>query len=230
VIERPVGAAVEASATARGTPEPVRSIVAWSTTVAATVVSTCALDFVATVSGAVLAASPVFDGMLHAVVVGFLAATYVLWFAALRLNLVANWHLLEQTGTSTNLPSKAMFELARRRSSSPRLPRVASAAAYLATEMAKEAPYYAGAFGTALLSDTVDSTDALVFLGGTNIGAAVYEYGVARLSWTFLDRRLGRGGPNPPPSQRGASPRLRPARRLTRTPTSPTTRSGSRAG
>ena len=201
VVERPVGAVVEASATARGTPEPVRSIVAWSTTVAATVVSTCALDFVATVAGAVLAASPVFDGMAHAVVVGFLAATYVLWFAALRINLVANWHLLEQTGTSTNLPSKAMFELARRRSTSPHLPRVASAAAYLATEMAKEVPYYAGAFGTALLTDTVDSTDALVFLGGTNIGAAVYEYGVARLSCIFLDRRFGEGGPHPPPSQ-----------------------------
>jgi hypothetical protein len=201
VVERPAGAVVEASATARGTPEPVRSIVAWSTTVAATVVSTCALDVVATVFGAVLAASPVFDGMSHAVVVGFLAATYIVWFAALRLNLVANWHLLELTGTSTNLPSKAMFELARRRSGSPRLPRVASAAAYVATEMAKEVPYYAGAFGTALLSDTVDSTDALVFLAGTNIGAAVYEYGVACLSCIFLDRRFGEGGPHPPLSQ-----------------------------
>jgi len=201
VVERPTGAVVEASATARGTPEPIRSILAWYTTVAATVVSTCALDLVATVSGAVLAASPVFDGMSHAVAIGFLAATYLLWFAALRLNLVANWHLLEQTGTSTNLPSKAMFELARRRSSSPHLPRVASAAAYLATEMAKEAPYYAGAFGTALLSDTVDSTDALVFLAGTNIGASVYEYGVARLSYTFLGRRFREGGPHPPPSQ-----------------------------
>ena len=201
VVERPAGAVVEASATARGTPEPVRSIVAWSTTVAATVVSTCALDVVATVFGVVLAASPVFDGMSHAVVVGFLAATYIVWFAALRLNLVANWHLLELTGTSTNLPSKAMFELARRGSSSPRLPRLASAAAYVATELAKEVPYYAGAFGTALLSDTVDSTDALVFLAGTNIGAAVYEYGVACLSSIFLDRRFGEGGPHPPLSQ-----------------------------
>jgi hypothetical protein len=201
VVERPAGAVVEASATARGTPEPVRSIVAWSTTVAATVVSTCALDVVATVFGVVLAASPVFDGMSHAVVVGFLAATYIVWFAALRLNLVANWHLLELTGTSTNLPSKAMFELARRGSSSPRLPRLASAAAYVATELAKEVPYYAGAFGTALLSDTVDSTDALVFLAGTNIGAAVYEYGVACLSCIFLDRRFGEGGPHPPLSQ-----------------------------
>ena len=201
VVERQAGAVVEASATARGTPEPVRSIVAWSTTVAATVVSTCALDVVATVFGAVLAASPVFDGISHAVVVGFLAATYLLWFAALRLNLVANWHLLEQTGTSTNLPSKAMFELARRRSSSPRLPRVASAAGYVATEMGKEVPYYAGAFGTALLSNTVDSTDALVFLAGSNIGAAVYEYGVACLSCIFLDRRFGEGAPHPPLSQ-----------------------------
>jgi hypothetical protein len=78
---------------------------------------------------------------------------------------------------------------------------LASAAAYVATELAKEVPYYAGAFGTALLSDTVDSTDALVFLAGTNIGAAVYEYGVACLSCIFLDRRFGEGGPHPPLSQ-----------------------------
>ena len=57
--------------------------------------------------------------------------------------------------------------------------RAASAVGYVVTEIAKEAPYYAGAFGTALLSDAVDSTDALVFLGGANVGAAVYEYGVA---------------------------------------------------
>ena len=36
------------------------------------------------------------------------------------------------------------------------------------------------------------STDALVFLAGTNVGAAVYEYGVARLSRTGLRRRSQR--------------------------------------
>jgi NNMT/PNMT/TEMT family len=40
-----------------------------------------------------------------------------------------------------------------------------------------------------LLSDAVDPTDALVFLGGANLGAAVYEYGVGRLTHTYLGRR-----------------------------------------
>ena len=35
------------------------------------------------------------------------AASYVAWGAGLRLSLRANWALLEQTGTSTNVLSKA---------------------------------------------------------------------------------------------------------------------------
>ena len=77
--------------------------------------------------------------------------------------------------------------------------RAASAIGYVVIEVAKEAPYYAGAFGTALLSDDVDSADALVFLGGANLGAAVYEYGISRLTRTVLDarsRRIVRPTPN----------------------------------
>ena len=81
------------------------------------------------------------------------------------------------------------FELARLRSTSQRAARAASAAGYVVTEVAKEAPYYAGAFATTLLSDSVDSTDALAFLAGTNVGAAVYEYGVAHLTRTYLHKR-----------------------------------------
>jgi NNMT/PNMT/TEMT family len=138
-------------------------------------------------------------------VLGFLAATYVVWGAGLWLNLMANWRLLEETGTSTNALSKGLFDLARLRSGNQRTVRAASAAGYVVVEIAKEAPYYAGAFGTALLSDAVDSTDALVFLGGANLGAAVYEYGVSRLTRTILDarsRRIARPGPpvDPPPA------------------------------
>lgn len=188
----------------------------WVITVIATAVSICALDIVATAVGTVLAASNLFGGASQASVLGFLAVTYLLWVAGLRANVVANWCLLEQTGTSTNLPSKAMFELARRRSSSPRVPRVASAAGYVGTEIAKEGPYYAGAFGTAVLSDSVSSTDALVFIAGTNIGAAAYEYGLARLSRIFLDRRsrpvarLGIGRRRPAARESGAQAAVTP--------------------
>jgi hypothetical protein len=53
-------------------------------------------------------------------------------------------------------------------------------------------PYYGGAFGTALLSETLTSTDAIVFIAGTNLGAALYEYGLARLTRTGLRRRSQR--------------------------------------
>jgi hypothetical protein len=164
----------------------------WVVVAVATVVSSCALDMVATSVGVLLVASYLFDGAPEPAVLGVLAATYVLWIAGLRANLVANRCLLERTGMSTNLPSKLLFELVRHRSKSERAQRTAAAAGYIATEIAKEAPYYAGAFGAAMFSDTVDSTDALVFLAGTNIGAAVYEYGVARLSRTFVRRRARR--------------------------------------
>jgi hypothetical protein len=152
-------------------------------------VSTCALDLVATVAGGLLISSELLDAASPGAARGFLALTYALWFTGLRVNVITNWHLLEQTGTSTNLASKVMFELARVRSRSVRMWRTASAAGYLATEIVKEAPYYAGAFGTAALSDTISSTDALVFLAGTNLGAALYEYSVSSLSRTVLKRR-----------------------------------------
>jgi hypothetical protein len=57
------------------------------------------------------------------------------------------------------------------------------------TEVAKEIPYYAGALGAAAFSDSVSSTDAVVFLAGANLGAAAYEYGLARLTRSLLRRR-----------------------------------------
>jgi hypothetical protein len=66
---------------------------------------------------------------------------------------------------------------------------VASMAGYVLIEVAKELPYYAGAFGAALVSRSVDSTDALIFLAGTNVGAALYEYGISRIVAAYLARR-----------------------------------------
>ena len=170
----------------------------WAITIVATGASTYALDAVATGAGVLLAASHVLRGLDHWLLLVFLAATYVVWGAGLRVNLQANWTLLERTGTSTNAFSKAAYDLTKATSRSPRTRRIAAAAGYVGTELLKEAPYYAGAFGTVLFTDSVSSTDALIFLGGANLAAAAYEYGLARGTRVFLRLRSAGRRPSEP--------------------------------
>lgn len=161
----------------------------WAVTFAATAISTYALDAVATAAGVLLVASQLLGGLDHMLVLLFLAGTYFIWGAGLQVNLKANWALLEDTGTSTNVLSKAAYDLTRLKVRSTRTRKIASGAGYVVTELAKETPYYAGAFGVALLTDSVSATEALLFLGGANLGAAGYEYGLARATRIFLNRR-----------------------------------------
>jgi hypothetical protein len=134
-------------------------------------------------------ASHLLQGTDQVLLLAFLAVTYVAWGAGLRVNLRANWALLEETGTSTNAFSKAGYELTKLRHRSLRARRIAAGAGYVGTELVKEAPYYAGAFGAALVSDSISSQDALIFLGGTNLGAAVYEYALGRGTRALLGLR-----------------------------------------
>ncbi|MEV0129195.1 guanitoxin biosynthesis pre-guanitoxin forming N-methyltransferase GntF [Dactylosporangium sp. NPDC050688] len=162
---------------------------AWVVSLAATAVSAYALDATATTAGVALVASGVLGDLGHRWAVAVLVASYAVWAWGLRANLRANQALLAATGTSTNVLSKAAHDLARRYGTGPRAARVAAAAGYTATEVAKEVPYYAGAFGAAVLTDPVTATGAVLFLAGANLGAAGYEYGLARLTRTFLRRR-----------------------------------------
>ena len=157
----------------------------WGITLTATAASTYALDVFAAAAGLALAATHVQRGVDYALLLAFLAATYIAWGAGLHVNLAANARLLERTGTSTNALSKAAYDLVRKRS--VRVRRFAAGTGYVATELAKEIPYYAGATAV-LLTDTMTAKDAIVFLGGANLGAAAYEYGLARLTRAFLDR------------------------------------------
>jgi hypothetical protein len=161
----------------------------WLFTAAATVVSTYALDAAATAAGLLLATSQLLRGFDHGFLLLFLAGSYVLWGAGLRVNLRANWALLEDTGTSTNVLSKAAYDLVKLRTGSVRARKIAAAAGYAVTELAKEAPYYAGAFGAALFADSVSANDAIIFLAGANVGAAAYEYGLAYAVRAILLRR-----------------------------------------
>ena len=171
------------TARARG---PTRAAT-WLVSLGATVVSTYALDLVATSAGLAAVASGALDGLGATALLAVLAATYVLWFLGLRTNLAANTRLLDATGTSTNVLSKAAYELTRRRG--PRIRRWAASSGYVVTELAKEVPYYAGAFGAALVADPVDATDAITFLAGANLGAAAYEYALGRGTAAFVTRR-----------------------------------------
>ena len=158
----------------------------WLATCAATVFSLYALDAVAMAAGLLLVATQVFQGAGQTAALLFLALTYVVWGAGLSVALRANLALLEATGTSTNVLSKALFDLAKHRNASTRVRSVAAGIGYAGTEIVKETPYYAAAFGAVLLTDHVSPADALVFLGGANLGAAVYEYGLGHLTRAFL--------------------------------------------
>jgi hypothetical protein len=161
----------------------------WAVSLAATALSVYALDASATAAGVLLVASGLLDGLGHRSTVGFLVVSYAVWGLGLRAGVRANWALLATTGTSTNALSKAAHDLTARRTTGVRAARLASAAGYLGLELIKEVPYYLGAFGAALISDSITSTGALVFLGGANLGAAAYEYGLARLIGLLLRRR-----------------------------------------
>ncbi len=158
-------------------------------TAAATVGSTLALDAVATAGGLLLAASGLLSGFEHPLLLVALAITYVVWAAGMRVNLAANAALLARTATSTSILSKVAHDAARRAGAGDRARRLAASGGYVVTELAKEAPYYAGAFGAAVATDAVSSSDALVFLAGTNLAAAAYEYGLARATGALLRRR-----------------------------------------
>jgi len=175
-----------------------RRTTAWSATVLATGLSAYVLDATATVAGLALVASGLLAGVPHGWLAAVLAASYVGWAFGLRSNVRANAALLAGTGASTNVLSKAAYDLTRRRTGSDRAQRWAAAGGYIGTEIAKEVPYYAGAFGVALVSDPVTSGQALIFLTGTNAGAMLYEYVLAWLTRVFLRRRAGPPVDGPP--------------------------------
>ena len=160
----------------------------WTVSLLATIASTYALDAVATAAGMTLVFSGLMLGLDHLPAILFLASTYVAWGAGLRVNLKVNWLLLERTGTSTNVLSKALYDLVGLKSKSLRTRKIAAAVGYAGTEFAKEAPYYLGAFGATLLSDSISANEAIIFLGGANLGAAAYEYGLARAMRALLRR------------------------------------------
>ena len=171
----------------------VVSVRRWFIALVATALSTYTLDAFATTTGVLLAASHLLQGLDFRILGCFLAITYGVWWLAMRENLAANWALLQDTGTSTNVLSKVAHDSTALWTQSARARRFAASVGYVGTELVKETPYYAGAFGAALVSDAVSAGEALIFLGGANLGAAAYEFALARGTSAYLERRTHSG-------------------------------------
>jgi hypothetical protein len=161
----------------------------WWTSIFATVVATYALDAIATAAGVATVASGLLAAAVQPWLTVLLLASYTAWGWGLRANVGANAALLARTGISTNVLSKAAYDLVGRLSGSPKARRWAAATGYIGTEVLKEAPYYAGAFGAAAITDPITSEEAVIFLIGANVGATLYEYALGRLTEVFLRRR-----------------------------------------
>jgi hypothetical protein len=67
-----------------------------------------------------LVASGLLGGFDHPWLVAFLVLSYGAWGLGLRVNVRANGMLLAATGISTNVLSKAAYDVTRRRTSNPR--------------------------------------------------------------------------------------------------------------
>jgi hypothetical protein len=160
----------------------------WVTTVAASIVTFYGLDMVATGAGLLLVASGLLAGISHWEALALFVATNVMWGMGLWSMLLANWELLQRTGASTNILSKAAYDVAVRLTASRRWRCVAANVGYIGTELAKEAPYYFGAAGVALFSDSITAVDALVFIVGANVGASIYGFTLAHGMRLFARR------------------------------------------
>lgn len=126
----------------------------------------------ATASGLLLAWSGAMSGLDHATLLGVLAVSYAGWVMGLRVNLRSNLVLLEQTGMSTNILSKAAYDLSARGTTNRRRLRLAAGLGYLLSELLKEVPYYLGALGATALSDGLTANGASSFLPAPTSGRA----------------------------------------------------------
>jgi hypothetical protein len=180
-------------------PEKMRTkATRWGVTIGANVGSMYALDGVASAVGIggtwtaekinhMVTENPhALDTVPKSVLLPILGASYYAWWRGVRPNLEQNWHLLEETGVSTNALSKFMYDRAEKMKSSEKKQKLASKIGYVGLELVKEWPYYTAALGAAAVSKDISTQESLIFLASANLGAAGYELGLGHVTKKFL--------------------------------------------
>ena len=152
---------------------------AWLITLAATAASTYALDAVATAAGVLLVAPSCWAGSTT-------PSRSPSWPRRTCCGASPCGRTWAPTGAAApdgNQHQRAVEGGVRAHGAPGTEPqRIAAATGYVATEMAKEAPYYAGAFGAAASPTRSRPPTRCSSSAGANLGAAAYEYGLARLT------------------------------------------------
>jgi hypothetical protein len=183
-------------------PEKVRTkATRWGVTIGANVASTYALDGVASAVGVstvwatdkvtnIVSDNPhVLESVPAPALLPVLGASYIAWWKGVSPNLEQNWHLLEETGMSSNALSKLFYDRAGKYSATKQ--KLLSKGGYVLWETVKEVPYYAAAFGAAAVSKDISTQESLIGLAGANLGAAAFERGLAYATKKFLKAKNG---------------------------------------
>lgn len=158
----------------------------WGLTLGATVGSSMLLEAPATVGGTALVNTHLLQTMDTKGLLALLGVSYASWAYGMHKGIKANINALEQTGMGSNVFSKVAFDNVKHRT----LQKITVGTSYVVPEVAKEIPYYAGAFG-ADAAGIINTKEAIIFLAGANVVAAGYEVAQAK-TMDFLVRRSER--------------------------------------
>ncbi|MDO8638114.1 MAG: hypothetical protein Q7R43_00945 [Candidatus Daviesbacteria bacterium] len=109
------------------------------------------------------------------------AISYIPLFTGMLKIADQSWYTLKETGVSVNMFAKFGYDLSRKITRNERVQKAATYTTFLGLELAKEVPWWIGAFtGKEIISDWVPELTTpnieYAFLTGANIFAAGYEY------------------------------------------------------
>lgn len=150
-------------------------------TIPLTLVSTSALEAVSIASGTFLAGVNPFSEADPRLAIGALLLSYGFWFSGMAVNARQAWNMLEETGVSVSWWAKVGHDASKKLTDSQTIQKAASYTGFTAMELAKEIPWWLGAFGGKFaISQAAPEYNThnmeFSFLMGANVGATFYNY------------------------------------------------------
>lgn len=149
-----------------------------------TLLSSFGLEVVAIGGATITAGINPFANLDAKYAVGAVVVSYIPYLTSLFKNADQSWKSLQETGISVNIFAKAGYDLSKNITGSQKLQKFSAYSGFLGSELAKEIPWYIGAFaGKEIMSGWVPELYTpnieYAFLAGANVFAAGYLYAQA---------------------------------------------------